>query len=113
MSEELDASSEQGEPWHPITDPIHLKYLGKIVEEGGGLLGIVGGVILQGFDNRDPKTGVHNVQALEDKIADVFASANLCIQKFNLDLERITQRVKGKMIFLKPLHEAAGQTKQS
>ncbi len=97
-------------PWHPITDPVEVKYLIKTVEELGEEVSIIARTTIQGWAGIDPTTGKPNVECLEDEIADVEACNELLKKKFNLNRERIEARKKKKMEFLEPLHEAAGKT---
>ena len=44
-------------PWHPITDKVDLKYLGKLGEELNECGSAVSRCIIQGVDEREPVTG--------------------------------------------------------
>lgn len=94
-------------PWHPISDPVDLKHLGKLAEETGELGSALARCIIQGIDEREPVTGKCNREWLEDEIADVTANIALVTKHFNLDSERIFRRVLRKMEQLKKWHELA------
>lgn len=109
VATQAPAPFDTGEPWHPITDPVELKYLIKSIEELGEEVSILARLTIQGWEGIDPKTGNSNRECLENEIADVMASNQLLIEKFNLDHMRILKRAGEKMEFLRPLHEAAGK----
>jgi len=94
-------------PWHPISDPVDLKHLGKLGEEAGELASAVSRCIIQGVDEKEPVTGKVNREWLEDEIADVMAGSRLAMRRFNLDEERIARRVEKKMAQLLLWHEMA------
>lgn len=94
-------------PWHPITDAVDLKHLGKLGEETGELSAAVSRCIIQGVDEAEPVTGKVNREWLEDEIADVLANSNLVVERFNLDKRRIHDRAQRKMADLRRWHEGA------
>ena len=94
-------------PWHPITDAVDLKHLGKFAEELGECTAAVSRCIIQGVDECEPVTGKSNHEWLEDEIADVIANAELVIQRFALDRKRMTDRSVKKMRHLKQWHDLA------
>lgn len=101
-------------PWHPITDSIDLKHLGKLGEELGELAAAAGKCgaavsrcIIQGVDEREPVTGKENREWLEDEIADVRANSDLVIKRFALDETRIAARVEKKKRYLQGWHDLA------
>lgn len=49
-------------PWHPISDPVDLKHLGKLSEELGECSAAVARCIIQGIDECEPVTGKINRQ---------------------------------------------------
>lgn len=95
------------EPWHPITDSVDLKHIGKFVEECGEAAAIGGRCIIQGLDEHNVKEGKPNRQCLEDEIADLETNIELLKQRFGLDRERIYRRAVDKMPKLKAWHELA------
>lgn len=94
-------------PWHPITDRVDLKHLGKFSEECGEAISATARCIIQGMDEKDPRTGVVNRDWLQDEIADVIANAELVILRFNLDYDYILERAERKKDRLRKWHEMA------
>lgn len=94
-------------PWHPITDTIDLKHLGKLCEECGELSAAISRCIIQGVYECEPVTKKPNNEWLEDEIADVLAGINLVITRFHLDQERIIKRSELKAKNLKIWHDLA------
>lgn len=101
-----DSSANNAEvnPWQPMTRPIDLKHLGKLGEECGELSAAVSRCIIQGIDEHEPVTGKSNREWLEDEIADIIANTTLVRKHFNLDRERIFERVVKKMTRLRAWH---------
>ena len=102
------------EPWHPISDPVDLKHLGKLGEEltelstaASKCASAVMRCIIQGVDEREPVTLVLNREWLEDEIADVEANFELTKKRLRLNLERMAERKAKKMGFLKSWHDKA------
>lgn len=94
-------------PWHPISDPVDLKHLGKLAEEAGELVSACNRCIIQGVDEAEPFTKKINRQWLQDEIADVLANAQLVIDRFDLNEDEITARVVTKAQRLREWHEMA------
>lgn len=94
-------------PWHPMSNAIDLKHLGKLGEECNELGSAIFRCIIQGIYEKEPVTGKENKQWLTEEIADVFANINLVIEHFNLDEEFITKRAKDKAARLKTWHDMA------
>ncbi len=94
-------------PWHPMTDPVDLKHLGKLGEELGEASAAVSRCIIQGIDAREPVTGKPNKEWLEDELADVLAGVDLNIKRFELDEARILERAKRKTEMLRKWHDMA------
>lgn len=94
-------------PWHPITDTVDLKHLGKLGEEAGELGSAVSRCVIQGLDEAEPVTGKVNRQWLEDEIADVRAGSELAIERFGLDEDRIRARAERKKAHLRQWHALA------
>ena len=94
-------------PWHPMTDPVDLKHLGKLGEEAGELASAVSRCIIQGIDEAEPVTGKVNKEWLEDEMADVLASMSLVEEHFQLNIERILQRADNKKEHLRKWHVMA------
>lgn len=94
-------------PWHPMTNPIDLKHLGKLGEEAGELGSAVSRCIIQGINEQDPTSTKTNKEWLEDEIADVWANSNLVINRFLLDVDRIKSRAAKKQAALIKWHDMA------
>lgn len=92
-------------PWHPITNALDLKYLGKLGEELGECSAAVSRCIIQGIDGEEPMTGVPNRVWLENEIADVLANIDLVAEHFELDLDGIATRSAEKQKRLKTWHQ--------
>lgn len=95
------------DPWHPMKDPVDLKYIGKLGEEVNELGAAIFRCMIQGIDEAHPETGKVNRDWLEDEIADVLANIDLVRKRFNLDDQKIWERKARKMHFLKQLHDGA------
>ena len=95
-------------PWHPITDPVDLKHLGKLAEETNELGSAVARCIIQGVDECEPVTKKVNREWLEDELADVRANSELVIERLGLDEERMAARVARKKAHLRQWHAMAG-----
>lgn len=94
-------------PWHPMSNPIDLKTLGKFSEEVNELGAAIARCIIQGIDEAEPVTGKLNINWLEDEIADVLAGIDLCQERFKLDKIRIIKRADTKRKRLKEWHDMA------
>lgn len=94
-------------PWHPITNSIDLKILGKLGEEINELGSAISRCIIQGVDECEPVTRKPNKEWLENEIADVKAGILLTEERFALDKERITARAKAKVKALRQWHYMA------
>jgi|SRR4051812_1190998 hypothetical protein len=94
-------------PWHPITDKVDLKHLGKLGEELNECGSAVARCIIQGVDEREPVSGKLNREWLQDEIADVQANIDLVIARFNLDEEAMAERAARKMSYLRQWHDLA------
>lgn len=94
-------------PWHPMNDPVDLKHMGKLSEELGEAQSAVARCIIQGIDEEEPITGKINREWLEDELADVLANINLVALRFELDEDRMNQRMERKAKQLKLWHDMA------
>lgn len=83
-------------PWHPITDPLQLKALGKLCEELAEALSAASRCIIQGIDEKEPTTGKPNRLWLQEEIADV--KANIKVVEFIIGFDDVAmeQRVVRK-----------------
>jgi NTP pyrophosphatase (non-canonical NTP hydrolase) len=93
--------------WHPITDAVDLKHLGKLGEECGELSSAIARCIIQGIDEAEPVTGKVNREWLEDEIADVLANIRLVSERFKLDESRMARRADRKQQHLRQWHNKA------
>lgn len=94
-------------PWHPMTDPIDLKHLGKFAEELGECTSAVARCMIQGIDECEPSTGEINRDWLTKEIADVICNVELVVEHFNLDWHKINERTVMKRHHLKRWHSYA------
>lgn len=94
-------------PWHPITNAVDLKHLGKLGEELNECGAAVSRCIIQGVDEREPETGKLNRDWLQDEIADVLANIDLVIQRFKLDVTKMAPRRERKKLHLRQWHGLA------
>jgi hypothetical protein len=94
-------------PWHPISNAVDLKHLGKFGEELNECGAAVSRCIIQGVDEAEPVTGKINRHWLEDEIADVQAGIDLVIEHFGLDDVRILKRLNRKKTHLRQWHKLA------
>lgn len=100
--EEIPENSTKAySPWIPISDSKDLKCLGKLGEELGELSQVVSRCIIQGINEKNPDTEIPNRIWLEREIADVLANIDLTIEKFNLRVDKINDRVFDKRTRIK------------
>lgn len=104
MSDKADVKLN---PWHPMTNSIDLKHLGKLSEECSELGAAIARCIIQGIDESEPITGKENKQWLEDEIADVLAGIELCQERFKLNIDKIIDRKEKKKKCLAEWHYMA------
>jgi hypothetical protein len=94
-------------PWHPITNPKHLKCLGKLGEELGECSAATNRCIIQGIDEVEPVTKKQNRLWLEEEIADVLVNIDRVMETFNLDQDRIQARAERKRPLIAAWQEQA------
>lgn len=94
-------------PWHPMTDAVDIKHLGKLIEELSECSSAAARCIIQGVDEKEPVTGKLNRHWLEEEVADVRANVELVTERFQLDRARMQQRVEIKLYHLRKWHEMA------
>lgn len=92
-------------PWHPITDSVDLKHLGKLLEECGELVSALSRCLIQGINESEPITGELNKDWLENEIADVITGIQLVEKRFNLI--RLEGRIAKKTKHLSQWHNLA------
>lgn len=91
-------------PWHPMTNSVDLKHLGKLAEELGEAQAAVARCLIQGIEEKEPVTEKINREWLEDELADVAANIALVSDHFKLDRVRMTARAERKKIHLRQWH---------
>lgn len=79
-------------PWHPISNPFHIRRLGKLQEELAELQKIVARCLIQGLDGIDPATGEPNLRALWKEAADVQAQIEVTTNTFDLPRFLMSER---------------------
>lgn len=94
-------------PWHPMSNAVDLKHLGKLAEELSEAGAAVARCIIQGIDEAEPVTGKINRQWLQDELADVQANIGLVIERFKLDVLAMTHRAVRKKNHLRQWHDLA------
>jgi hypothetical protein len=91
-------------PWRPMSNPLDLKHLGKLIEELNEAGSAASRCLIQGIDEREPITGKLNREWLEDELADVMANIDLVVARFGLDRLRMMDRAGRKKTHLKGWH---------
>jgi hypothetical protein len=94
-------------PWHPMTDAVDVKHLGKLAEELAECGASVARCIIQGIDETEPVTGKINRQWLQEEMSDVLANIMLVQERFGLNSLDMALRMKQKMDHLRAWHELA------
>jgi len=96
------------EPWHPITDKVDLKILGKLQEELGELQSAIARCMIQGVDECHPVTGKSNREWMQEEVADVLAGLDIAIERFhNFARKPINERRYAKREYLARWHRHA------
>lgn len=95
-------------PWHPMTDPVDVKHLGKLIEELGELQSAAARCLIQGIDECEPTTGKPNRRWLREELADVIAGIDLTMERFfEHESKPINDRVFAKKQRLRAWHGGA------
>ncbi len=97
--------SRDANPWHPMTNSVDLKHLGKLLEECGELVSALSRCLIQGINESEPVTGVVNKDWLENEIADVITGIELVEKRFGL--MRLEGRIAKKTKHLSQWHNLA------
>ncbi len=92
-------------PWHPMSDAVDLKHMGKLAEEVNELGSAIARCIIQGVDEAHPDTGKMNREWLEDEMADVLAGFLLIRERFGVVVDQA--RVESKVANLRRWHAGA------
>lgn len=100
--------NEKGEivnPWHPMTDPVDIKHVGKLQEELNELGAALARCLIQGIDEVEPTTKKCNRQWVEEEIADVYVNLALVEERFGL--KYMYERMERKDEALRKWHRMA------
>lgn len=103
------------DPWHPMSDPVDIKHVGKLLEEILELqtaLGRLGQALsrslIQGLHEVEPVTGKSNSLWVREEAADVLAGIELMIDRhYTHERSQIMERRYNKMKRLRAWHEGA------
>lgn len=98
---------EKLNPWHPMTDPVDLKHMGKLLEELNEAGSATARCLIQGINEVEPTTKKLNKLWLEEEMADVIANFELVQERFGLDMGFINNRVTQKKLRLRTWHDMA------
>lgn len=88
--------------WQPTTRKLELAILGKLAEEAGELVAACARCIIQGLDEREPRTGKLNIEWLQDELADVSAMHILALAYLDIDRKAIEERRTRKLEYKRP-----------
>ncbi len=94
-------------PWHPMSNAVDVKHLGKLGEELNEAGSAVCRCLIQGIDECEPVSGKINREWLEDELADVIANIDLVCERFKLDRIRMADRSLKKKKHLQSWHAMA------
>lgn len=83
--------------WLPESRTVIHQALGKGAEEAAELGKILARCLIQGLDEKDPKTGVPNLAALADELADMEATIEWLFELLPLDVESHNARAGRKL----------------
>ncbi len=92
-------------PWHPMSDPVDLKHMGKLIEELTECGSAAARCLIQGIMESEPDTGQINKAWLEKEIADVLANIQLVTDRFGLNISN--ERILAKKKHLQNWHKMA------
>lgn len=98
------ATSWSTDPWVPMTRPIDLKHVGKLIEELGEAQSALARCMIQGIESTEPVTKKINREWLEEELADVMANVELVVVHFKLDVNRMFERTQLKIERLRGWH---------
>ena len=92
------------EPVVPMSNPVDIKHIGKLLEELGEGVAAAARCLIQGIDGREPVTGKPNLQWFTEELADITANTKLCVQRCTLDMQAISTRAERKEDHLRKWH---------
>lgn len=104
-----DIPADPPSDWQPITNKHDLAVLGKFGEEVCEAGASLFRCIIQGLDEREPKTHKVNRQWVEEEIADVLALATIAVRRLGLDMVAIEVRRDRKMAYKEPWFAALAE----
>lgn len=102
---EVKKSCTNLDPWHPMTDLVDIKHIGKLQEELHELGAAIARCLIQGIDGVEPVTKKSNRLWLEEEIADVYANLSLVEERFGLKM--MYERIETKQDKLSKWHRMA------
>lgn len=94
-------------PWHPMSNSVDLKTLGKLLEELGECVSASARCLIQGIDENEPVTRKANRLWLMEELADVKANMKKVIERFELEEGFIDTRARLKGSALDAWHAMA------
>lgn len=83
--------------WLPESRTVIHQALGKAAEEAAELTTILARCLIQGVDEKDPKTWALNIDSLADELADVEAAIQWLFEVLDLDVEAHNARADRKL----------------
>ncbi len=83
--------------WLPESRTVIHQALGKAAEEAGELTTILARCLIQGVDEKDPKTWALNMDRLAEELADVEAAMQWLFEVLDLDVEAHNARADRKL----------------
>jgi len=101
-------------PWVPMSDPLDVAVLGKLMEEASELVSAAARCLIQGVGEIEPITGKPNREWLADEIADVIANLKKAAAHFGLSETDIFARAlmkEGRLDRWHAMIETASQNK--
>lgn len=95
----------QPSPWIPEQNIHYQAAFGKLIEELGELIAVVGRCQIQGVNESDPDTNEINIKVLHDEIADVNAAIYIVNDILRMNIEQINRRMMQKIRHLQGWHK--------
>lgn len=99
-----DETNPQVNPWRPMSAPIDLKHMLKMIEELGEGVAAAARCAMQGMDEAEPVTGKVNRRWMEEELGDIVASTSLVVEHFGLGMDAIRDRAMLKVPRLRQWH---------
>lgn len=95
--------------WHVETDPFRKRRLGKALEELSELSNVLARCLIQGVDEIDPSSGEVNRLRMQKEVADVYTQLACLCTAFDLDNDKIMERIWDKTDSMKKWEELLEQ----